>query len=816
VCKIGKRSSKIGPALAGLAIILAPLRATAAAPVVTSVVNGASFQSGFSQGSWVTIKGTGLAGTTRTWTSADFNGSALPASLDQVSVTIGGKAAYVYYVSPAQLNVLAPADAALGPVPVQVTYAGAASNTVMATETAFSPALFTFTPQSGKYAAAVRPDGQYVGPADLYTGLTAPARAGDTLMLFGTGFGPTDPAADFSQIVGTPVRTANAVTATIGGLPAAVQYAGLVAPGEYQFNVVVPNVPGGDNLVVLTVNETATQAGVYLNIAGSTAGSTPSATTLKATPATAYAGTTVTLTAAVTPAAATGTITFYQGGKALGTRPLDSGSATLSTSFSAAGSYSFTASYSGDSVYAESGSGSANAMVDSSEPLKFAADGYSTGTMSVKTGTGTYSVAYRLYQNIVYVAAPVNKNYQSMNVFVPVTVNGAPIDAANAPILLEIGVGGYMSSSTWGRTNVSTNGQYALAAGWVVVTPGCRGRDNVTSGGTYYGKAPAAIVDLKSAVRYIRYNSGSFPGNPDRIISTGSSAGGALSSVLGASGNSSLYDPYLAEIGAAYANDNTYAVIAYSPITNLDHSDGAYEWQYGTAALSSTKGQVDQTLSAQLKAIFAVYQNGLALTGKNNYGPITAGNINDYVMQAYLIPSATQYLASLSSSALSTYLSQHTWMAWVNNTASFRFEDYVAYIGRMKGLPAFDSFDLSSPETIEFGDATTNARHFTDYSLRYTTGNSNAAISGDLRTIVNMMNPMHFIGQKNSSIAQYWFIRDGSKATDTSSMVIVDLATSLENLLGESHVNAWEYWDGGHAVNQDPDALMVWLAGVLK
>jgi hypothetical protein len=85
-------------------------------------------------------------------------------------------------------------------------------------------------------------------------------------------------------------------------------------------------------------------------------------------------------------------------------------------------------------------------------------------------------------------------------------------------------------------TKVSTpNGNLALAAGYVVVSRGCHGRDNV-SGGTHYGKAPAAIVDLKAAVRYIGYNKGVIPGNVDRIIPSG---GSALSALLDASGNSS-------------------------------------------------------------------------------------------------------------------------------------------------------------------------------------------------------------------------------------------------------------------------------------
>jgi len=241
---------------------------------IAYVENAASYLPGFSQGSWVTITGANLAGTTRIWTAADFNGNNLPTTLSQVSVTVDGKPAYVYFISPTQVNVLAPADTAQGPVPVQVTYAGNASNTLMATIASFSPALFMFSPDGGRYVAAVRVDGQFIGPTSLYPGATSstggpftiPAKAGDTLELYGSGFGPTNPTTNFAQtFTGAPVTT-NAVTATIGGVAANVSFAGLVAPGEYQFNIVVPNVPAGDNPVVLKVNGLTTQASAYLTV----------------------------------------------------------------------------------------------------------------------------------------------------------------------------------------------------------------------------------------------------------------------------------------------------------------------------------------------------------------------------------------------------------------------------------------------------------------------------------------------------------------------------------------------------------------------
>jgi acetyl esterase/lipase len=476
---------------------------------------------------------------------------------------------------------------------------------------------------------------------------------------------------------------------------------------------------------------------------------------------------------------------------------------------------------------------------DSSGPLAFPVDNYTVQTKTVSTSDGAVGVTYHLYQHLTYVASPVDADYQSLDVAVPVEIDGRAIDAAGSPMLFDISVGGYMSSANSnatgtsargagggapsgsapgsgqrgtpdGKGSMTSNSDLALAAGYVVVSPGCRGRDNTSSDGTHYGKAPAAIVDLKCAVKYIRYNDDLIPGNADWIISTGSSAGGALSALLGASGDSGLYQSYFDGLAAADASDAIYASACYCPITDLDHADSAYEWEFGTTPLGS--GLVDQALSRALAGDFNTYLTSLGLTGKNGYGTLSVDNYGEYAMQAYLVPSANRYLSALPDSERQTYLAAHPWIKWSGSTASFTWKDYVTYVGRMKGLPAFDSFDLGTPECILFGDATTDARHFTDFSLQQTGDRKAATIDASLRTVVDLMNPMYFIGQKNSGCAAYWWIRHGTKDNDTSLPVIIDLATSLENLGKE--VNATLYWDAGHGANEDPADFVAWMAAV--
>jgi uncharacterized protein (TIGR03437 family) len=250
---------------AGLASVTFNLTATAnpLLPNITGVVNGASFLPEIVAGSWVTIQGANLSATTRPWSASDFINGALPTQLDQVSATINGKAAYIYYISPKQLNILAPDDPATGQVAVQVTNSAGVSNTFTADKVALSPALFLFT---STYPAAVHADGTYVGPPQLIAGATTtPAKPNEVILLFGTGFGAANPIIPTGFTFMTPAPVAQPVTATVGTMPADVQ-AFLISPGLYQFNLTVPNLPAGDAPLALTIGGLSTPDGLALNI----------------------------------------------------------------------------------------------------------------------------------------------------------------------------------------------------------------------------------------------------------------------------------------------------------------------------------------------------------------------------------------------------------------------------------------------------------------------------------------------------------------------------------------------------------------------
>ncbi|MER5530967.1 subtype B tannase [Streptomyces sp. NPDC002677] len=495
----------------------------------------------------------------------------------------------------------------------------------------------------------------------------------------------------------------------------------------------------------------------------------------------------------------------------------------------------------------------------SSGSLTFDPDAYTKLTTTVTDTDGDdHSVTYHFWKAITYVANPVDETYQSLVVSAPVEIDGETVDPTNAPILFANSVGGYMPSSVADATGVGAGGMsagggapsgaptgsaapsasasttsnangntnatggatasnqlLALAAGYVVVEPGARGRTLKNSDGEYYGTAPAAIVDLKAAVRYVKANRGLIPGDVDRIVSAGTSAGGALSSLLGASGDSPVYDKYLKEIGAADASDAIFATGAWCPITDLEHADGAYEWNWGSNVTQSTGKVVDQTVSKDLRAQFAEYQASLKLRGLDGFGPLTARNYDAYLLKQYLEPSATTYLAALPDSDRETYLAANTFITWSGGKAAFDWDGYLTHVGaRKKTTPAFDAFDLSAGENNEFGAGTTESRHFTAYGAKNdSTGLSTKRVAGDIPEKLNLMNPMyHLVEKVNGKRSKHWWIRLGTNDTDTSHVISANLAARLDNL-GDD-VNHLYYWDQGHGANTDPGDFITWIAEV--
>lgn len=472
--------------------------------------------------------------------------------------------------------------------------------------------------------------------------------------------------------------------------------------------------------------------------------------------------------------------------------------------------------------------------------LQFPKDRFSLIRETVDTPQGSHEIEYRFYEKIPYVSRPVDVAFQSMDVKVPVSVDGAPVDASKAPILFAIGVGGYMAYRCGGN-DPSEMGPppdamppmgaeegdgpppplpglgpgdackgLALAAGFILAEPGCRGRNNQADDGSYYGKAPAGLVDLKAAIRYIRHNKGLFPGDPEKIFTLGGSAGGAMSCLLGITGNSPLYTPYLEEIGAAAQRDDIKGAAALSPIINLENADGAYEWEFGPLERYNPFGSlgfVDQALSAELKAIFRSYQDALSenLAG----GPPAADALEAHLLERYVQPSAKRWLLEQTPEAREAYLTANPWLYWDGENVSCSFADYAAHCTRMKGLPAFDDFEMSMAEPILFGNETINARHFTAFSQQHSTGVPDAQVDPEVMELRKLMNPMAFLNAADTDCTKNWWVRHGSCDNHTALPMVTDLTDSLMAL--GLNVDARLVWDGGHCDNDEPEALIAWI-----
>ena len=227
-------------------------------PVINSVISASGY-GGFSTlapGTWMEIYGKNLA-TVRSqlWGSSDFKGNLGPTTLGGTTVTIGGQSAYIDYVSPGQVNAQVPSNVATGQQPVVVTTAGGSSVAFPITVNTTEPGLLApqaFKLSAGQYVVALFPDGvTYVLPPGAIKGVaSARAKPGDTIVLYGIGFGTVTPDSPAGEIVTVANMLNGTFQASFAGTPATVSYSGLTGGylGLYQFNVVVPNIAASDTV----------------------------------------------------------------------------------------------------------------------------------------------------------------------------------------------------------------------------------------------------------------------------------------------------------------------------------------------------------------------------------------------------------------------------------------------------------------------------------------------------------------------------------------------------------------------------------------
>ena len=465
-------------------------------------------------------------------------------------------------------------------------------------------------------------------------------------------------------------------------------------------------------------------------------------------------------------------------------------------------------------------------------------------------------------------------SYQKMNIYVPDTADqdSAIIFAVNNsgwathPVSESIVDGGTYDTDT----DTDPVGA-ALAAGYVFVDVGTRGRNALAADGTWQGKAPAVVVDAKAAIRYLRLNDSVMSGSAERIVITGTSGGGGLSTAVAASGNSADYYPYLEEIGAAgidssgnsTIDDDVFAVIAYCPITDLGHADIAYEWMYSDLRVvgDTNAGPVGflpwivGTLSADmlstssvLAAQYPAYLNGLGLTyldGSNVRNDLTDASMEDAIVtlvtksvQAALDAGTTvPAFGADFSIGMGSY--ENTWLVHDGTTVtSVDYDAFLAFvksISNLKGVPSFDVAGVlgvtsyGSGESNLFGSVGYDYSNFTQWSWDNNDNPGDGSgyddtglywadyVSGSqIEEQLKLINPIAYLTDDAAGdAAPYWYVRHGLIDRDTSFAVEAELFFAIENNADVFDVDYGLAYIQNHGGNYDVQEAYAWLASIL-
>jgi hypothetical protein len=278
-------------------------------------------------------------------------------------------------------------------------------------------------------------------------------------------------------------------------------------------------------------------------------------------------------------------------------------------------------------------------------------------------------------------ASTPSEDFFKMYIHVPVSYGDETFDAASvaqASIMLKVNWGGDMSSAP--SASSFTNDAIlikALTEGWVVVDPGMLGNTCLSTGphgeeNYNYGKAPYPMASMKAAIRYLRYDTNAtvIPGDKERIFATGMSSGGCGTTILAASGNSTLFADALEELGAAPGRDDIFGTLARSPVIPRDYTDDAVAWErffwLDFASVDTSGMSAEQLLGLEvnegLVESFTHFESTLNLRANHSVGSVSAGdlitteNIAEYYYP-YIKDSAITYLNRLGSrTAIDNYL----------------------------------------------------------------------------------------------------------------------------------------------------------------
>lgn len=473
-----------------------------------------------------------------------------------------------------------------------------------------------------------------------------------------------------------------------------------------------------------------------------------------------------------------------------------------------------------------------------------------------------------------YLLRPNRPQDQMVNVYIPSNATKA------SPIMLYVDNAGWLNNH-YRNDTVLDGASYssdsdekvatALMKGYVVVSYGCRSRGNRPTDGQYLGHSPATMTDTKAVVRYLKYNRKRLPaGNVDRIIVTGISGGGALSTLIAASGNSPDFLESLYEIGAAGVHrqkdgtlcsekdcgDDVYGVIAYCPITDLGHACAAYEWLYhDTRRALFLAGEehydfVDEkelmSASTELAAMYADYLDSLGLKDRNG-NVLDSGNFREFIT-SLMKEELGRALSVKGAQAMLDDVNcvDEEGIRRVNN-GWLRFDAdghmiydldkhlyYVAKYTSLKPAPAFSNKSLFGAPINEdslFGSISQASSPFNRYSWNHDTmengvGMDDTGLDWDsflltedgqrLQMQLKMSSAVDYLIEGKSDTAPFWYVRHGMDDRDTSFAVEALLFAAIWNNSSVRDANARFEFLQYHNGDYDIPEAYGWLESVLR
>lgn len=444
--------------------------------------------------------------------------------------------------------------------------------------------------------------------------------------------------------------------------------------------------------------------------------------------------------------------------------------------------------------------------------------------------------------------------------------------AKDAPVIFENNSAGYFQMPNVFPGNGRCNAEQFLNQGYVWVSMGNRGSDSVDKDGKLCGKSPANLVDLKMALRFLRHHRNEIPGDMDKVISTGWSAGGAMSTLLAVTGNNKNFDSYLEEAGAYMdESDSVYAAQIYCPITDLNHADLAYEWMFAAddeteespAGPAEKFGDFKKALSKKLKEKYIEYFNSMEYKSIEDGSILKfgedgrSGSAYDYYMKQ-LCKSATEFLTKFeagedisSAQSLDDYMdgnyrytihrrfgdielqgdAKRNWLTWDGKEAKVSsLDEYVlGHRRRMKGCTSFDTFGAGRGENRVFGTNEEPDMHFDrtvgealeelkdefpNECKPLLDGFKRIDTDEELRKRIYLYNPYSYIGtEEKCDQCRHYRICVGGQDADTSHTISMGLACKLAEYYDD--VTYKIIWDKPHCPADYEGDVVKWIESII-